>query len=244
MISEKLVQDRLDFWGYGSFNAPVWFVGMEEGLPALDAEQLEARFRVTQGRPLVDIRQEMAPVLGHMKWFKEPYPIQATWKYLIALHLCLKDGQRPSRADIALFQGMRFADTAIAATAAIELMPLPSSKAHQSTWLYGSYPGLGLASRSEYLAKYKPSRVRQLRELIGRFLPRLVIFHSVSYVEDWEAVCGISKIAVTRQMYFMQNDYTAFCIIPQASSFGMSYRRLYEYADLIRERISDRPTVC
>ena len=32
MITQKLIKRRIEnFWGYGSFEAPVWFVGMEEG---------------------------------------------------------------------------------------------------------------------------------------------------------------------------------------------------------------------
>ena len=40
MLTSDILQDRIkNFWGYGSLDAKVWFVGMEEGLgPTVDTE--------------------------------------------------------------------------------------------------------------------------------------------------------------------------------------------------------------
>ena len=55
MIDEDIVHRRMkQFWGYRSFEAPVWFVGMEEGLGDTDEKELELRFQATDGRATVE----------------------------------------------------------------------------------------------------------------------------------------------------------------------------------------------
>lgn len=241
MIPAELIQWRLEkFWGYGNLSAPVWFVGMEEGLSNGGEEYLEARFGATYEKITADIRRDMGAVRDHMLWFRKrsgvyPYPIQSTIKYPIALYLRLKKKTEPSKFDISKFQGEEFGD---GDTCALELMPLPSNKATEATWLYRNYGSLGLSSRSQYIERYKQKRVRELRELARQRRPELVIFYSVSYLDDWQTVAGLKLNPITRQMYFSRNDQTSFCVIPQGVAFGMSYEKLYQYADLIDPKVN------
>jgi hypothetical protein len=240
MIPENHIRWRLDkFWGYGSLDAPVWFVGMEEGLSNGGEQYLEARFAATYSNVTVDIRRDMAAVKDHMKWFTPrraplPYRLQATIKYPIALYLYLRDGKEPTKHEISVFQGRDFGG---GTTCAVELMPLPSNKTLEATWLYSNFVSLGLVTRTQYLQKYKSVRVDKIRQLIYRHRPKLVIFYSVSYLADWEAVTGANFKQITRQMYFLCNSHTSFCVIPQGVARGMSYDRLYEYAKLIRSEV-------
>src|SRR5215813_13065504 len=65
-IPEDYIRWRLEnFWGYGSLDAPVWFVGMEEGLSNGGEDYLPARFAATNGKALVDIRRDMINVKDH-----------------------------------------------------------------------------------------------------------------------------------------------------------------------------------
>jgi hypothetical protein len=86
--------------------------------------------------------------------------------------------------------------------------------------------------------KYKPARVGQLRSLIASHRPRIVIFHALTYLGDWAHVIGSSPRQITRQMYFAAVGGTAFCVIPNANSRGMSYDRLYEFAEPVRPEVS------
>ena len=239
MITPDLIERRIkNFWGYGSLEAPVWFVGMEEGLnPTTDTEELEIRFRSADGKTTVDMRRDMASLVGHMKWFQKDSPIQATWKYPIALYLYLKNKRVPSQEEIREHQGLLLGDTVQKKSSTIELMPLPSQKAHESTWLYKKYGVAGLDSRKEYLAMYKPKRVQELRGLVKKYKPRLVIFFSVGYLPEWTEVIGEKPKEITLQMYFANKDETTFCVLPQGASFGMSYKRLYEFADKIKKSV-------
>lgn len=240
MITPDLIQRRINnFWGYGSLEAPVWFVGMEEGLgPTVDTEELEVRFRSADEKTTIDMRRDMGHLVGHMKWFRKNSPIQATWKYPIALYLYLKNHKIPTQQEIREHQGLVLGDTLKKESSTIELMPLPSQKAHQSTWLYEKYGILGLSSRKEYLATCKPKRVQELKNLVRKYSPELIIFFSVGYLPEWTEVIGEKPKEITKQMYFLKTKKTSFCILPQGASFGMSYKRLYEFAEIIKNKIT------
>ena len=238
-IDTELVRSRIEtFWGYGSLEAPTWFVGMEEGLES-DATlaHLAERFRVAHGKHTTDMRHGMENVYGHTRWFNAQAPVQPTWKYPIALYLYLKLGRPPSKEEIRDHQALTLGDSKAKETVTVELMPLPSNKAHERTWLYGDLGIPGLSTRSEYLATYKPERVRKLRELFHTYHPKVAIFYSLMYLADWAAVIGTEPEEITKGMYFAKTNSTACCIIPQGASFGMSYARLYEFADKIRGSI-------
>jgi len=238
MLTSDLIKNRIkNFWGYGSLNAPVWYVGMEEGLgPTTDTEELYIRFKAADGKTTVDMRKDMAHLVGHMKWFKKDSPIQATWKYPIALYLYLKNHKIPSKQEIREHQGLILGDKIKKESTTIELMPLPSQKAHESTWLYKKYGVIGLGTRKEYLNTYKPKRVKELKKLIEKYSPKLVIFYSIGYLPEWIEIIGQKPKEITYQMYFIQKGETGFCILPQGASFGVSYKRLYEFANKIRNR--------
>ena len=73
MITADLVHRRIaNFWGYRSFEAPVWFVGMEEGLGP--ETELEERFRAADGKTIIDMRRDMTRVQQHMRRFQPPAP--------------------------------------------------------------------------------------------------------------------------------------------------------------------------
>ena len=235
-----LTQERIkNFWGYGSFEAFTWFVGMEEGLES-DATlaHLAERFRVAHGKPTTDMHRGMEKVYGHGRWFNRDARVQPTWKYPIALYLYLKIGHAPTKEEIRDHQAFSLGDSEAKETMTVELMPLPSNKAHERTWLYGTLGIPGLSTRSEYITTYKSERVRKLRELFHTHQPKLAIFYSLTYLSDWAAVIGAKPEEITKGMSFAKTNSTACCIIPQSASFGMSYVRLYEFAEKVRGRIN------
>ena len=235
-ILEDHLRWRLEkHWGYGSFGAPVWFVGMEEGLSNGGEDYLPTRFAATNGKILADIRRDMNNVKDHMIWFtrrstKIPYKIQPYWSYPISFYLYVVLGREPTKYEKSIFQGEKLGSES---SCVLELMPLPSNKTNEATWQYGKYGSFGLGTRSQYLERYKHARVRRLKELIQNHQPRLVIFNSVLYLPDWEAACGGKLSRAARQMYFLMGERTMFCVLPQNHP-GMSYARVYEFAERIR----------
>jgi hypothetical protein len=249
MITSDLIERRINnFWGYGSLDAPVWLVGMEEGLGDTDNEELEARFRATNGKTTVDIRLDMKNVPGHMKWFQPQAQPQFTWKYPIALYLYMKDGNPPSPTEILTCQIHSFGDVDLKQTAVLELMPLPEgSKGSPDTWRYHDY-----VDRKTYLGRvYKNNRANQLKNMIEKYRPQLVILYSLTLRPQWSIIIGapVEEGEVTYGMYFFnQTNRAAFCVIPHSNQRAnpersiprMSYERLYEYAALIKPKVNLR----
>lgn len=230
-----LVQERIkNFWGYGSLESPTWFVGMEEGFDSsTKPPELVARFKATHGHTTVDMRNGMEEVADHIRWFQHGAPIQPTWKYPIALYLYLKNRAVPTKEDIGDYQATKLGDALLRETAAIELMPLPSNKANGATWMYGDIDLPCLQTRNAYLKAYKPARVQKLKELIAQYRPKIVIFYSLTYLPDWTEIIGVIPQEVTKGMYVAYTAGTTYCVIPQGASFGMSYKRVYEFADTL-----------
>jgi len=243
MLTKELIENRIkNFWGYGSLDAPVWFVGMEEGLADTKGLELEDRFIATDGMATVDIRKGMKNLPTHMKFFSGTNsPIQSTWKYPIWLFLYIATGKKPTKEEIRDYQVYNLGDIELRETACIELMPLPSRKASEETWLYSGYGIDGLESRAEYLKKYKPQRVRELKRLIEEHKPKIIIFYSIGYLEDWTEIIGKKPEEITRQMYYTKNSERGFIVIPQGASFGMSYDRLAEFLDKVKKKEEKEP---
>lgn len=241
MELKQLIERRIqNFFGYGSLDAPVWFVGMEEGLghkSDID-RKLEIRFRAADGKVVIDMRKDLRELEEHMKWFERGGKIQPTWKYPIALYLFFRNKNRSvTKEEIRHHQTVILGDCEIKETVTIELMPLPAQKADEATWLYAKYGISGLTTRREYIETYKAMRIIKLRALIEKHKPRLIIFFSLKYREDWVRIMGEDAKEITRQFYFGTKNETSFCITPQSSMPGMSYARLYEFAEKIKTQV-------
>jgi hypothetical protein len=183
-----------------------------------------------------DVRGDFQAVPDHMAWFQPGAPIQRTWMYLIAVFLYLKLERRPTTGEIRDFQIYSFGDKQLNQNALLELMPLPSKRAHEDAWLYGTVDIQSLRTRREYLQTYKPRRLRKLNELVRNYKPRLVIFYSLDYLDDWTSIIGRESELLAKQMYAVDVDETLFCVIPHSVAVGMSYDRLYNFVELLKSR--------
>lgn len=116
-------------------------------------------------------------------------------------------------------------------------MPLPSKRADEESWQFDRYNIHGLESRDSYINIYKPKRVRQLKQLIKKYRPTLVIFYSRRYFKDWVDIIEAEPDIITTGMHFLRMDTVSFCCIPQGR---VAYARLIEFADKIKKRC-DQP---
>jgi hypothetical protein len=172
-----LIRERIkNFWGYGNLNSDVWFVGMEEGYDESN-EILFERFKATAHRAVFDIYEDLKVDPGHVYWFEENAPTQPTYRPLIYIHRYLQTATEPTLEEVREYQIRKFGRS-ISDHAVLELMPLPSKSIKESDWLYADSGIDGLSSRKEYLARYKPERVRELHALIMQYKPKLVLFYS------------------------------------------------------------------
>lgn len=233
-----LIRERIrNFWGYGNLNSDVWFVGMEERYNETN-EILFERFKATAHAAVFDIYEDLRVDPGHVYWFEENAPTQPTYRPLIFIHRYLQTGTEPTLEEVREYQikkfGRKSADHAV-----LELMPLPSKSIKESDWLYADSGVEGLGSRKEYLATYKPQRVRELHVLIQKHKPKLVLFYSRGYLQDWQQIAGVPFEEVTSKKLHIAKDHdTLYAMVPHATSFGMSKNDWRAIAEQIRNALN------
>src|SRR5277367_62619 len=139
-LSDKLVSDyALGFFGYGSWKAKIWFVGMEEGGGG-DIEDVKGRLITWEERSkqaLEDCRS-FHLARGERRWHDNSEQIQRTWKQLIRMFLLAK-GRTDTYQDWLAFQQHEFGKKG-GEVCTIELLPLPSPSI--VVWNYSVWSGL------------------------------------------------------------------------------------------------------
>jgi len=217
-----LIKERIkNFWGYGNLESDIWFVGMEEGFNE-KTEDLYKRIKATEGKQIADVYEDLKIDAGSVKMFEEGAGSNKTYRPLIFIQLYLQNKMVPTLDQIKAFQinyfGRKNSDNAV-----LELMPLPSKSVAKEDWLYKETSIEGLESRKSYLEMYKPLRVQALKELIQEHKPKLVLFYSKTYMEDWKNIADseyIEQIPILLQT--AKNHDTLLAVVPHPVSQGRS----------------------
>ncbi len=189
MLDDKLlVEFMLRFYGYGTFSAPIWFVGMEEGT-GNSLDELGRRLTTwdQRGRHVLEDVAGYHEAMGITRPWHEPVVLQKTWGRLIRV-LLSSQGLSPTKQQVKAFQrdtwGRRNTDTC-----SLELLPLPSPSLSQ--WLYSSFSTLPyLTSRRTYEQHISPTRLQHLQALIAQHQPTAVVFYGKTYLKYWQAIAG------------------------------------------------------
>lgn len=246
MITSDILKNRIEnFWGYGSLESLVWFIGMEEGFRSsgnrkADMKMLEKQFLLPTTDGMFDASRPIASEfsdLTNLSPFLSNSKIQRTWEFPITLYLFLKNRRKPNIKEILDFQHFVLADGTKKEAATLELSPLPSP--NTNSWFYSDIPGFELRKSEHAYLKY---RSQKLRDLVRNYSPRLVIFYSANrktHLPRWAEVIGKIPDKITYQMYFAKTEKTSFCIIPQNHHNSMTPARLYEYAEKIKDLIQN-----
>lgn len=177
------------FYGFGSYTAPYWFVGMEEGGGG-DFNELKQRFVSWESRgrkELEDLREYLA-LIGYVKWFGEGAKLQKTWSQYIRLMLAA-EGEEITIDAVRAFQSKVFGKKG--ESCLIELLPLPSRSV--GDWQYPQWSHLPqLQSRKAYFSYYARSRAEHIRSRMLEHSPKAVVFAGMtpSYVDWWRVITG------------------------------------------------------
>jgi hypothetical protein len=233
MIDPRLLDDFMRrFFGYGSWDAKLWFIGMEEG----GGESIEeiARRLTSWDRndDLTDIRQYHAAV-GGMPWFSARPKIQSTWGKLIRVALSAR-GLKTDIESVRRYQrdllGRRSGLEAL-----IELLPLPSpSTAH---WLYQSFGIPGIATRERYRDTMLPLRIAAIRQRIERHHPDTVVFYGIGYRPQWEAIIRKWFAPLSGERFETASDgATRFVLAPHPVATGVSNADFEAIGKWIRDK--------
>lgn len=232
MLDSTLLTPYINtFYGYGTYTAPYWFVGMEEGGGnSLD----EVAERITRwhkrGQPeLRDPRgYNFDPSTSTSPWFGPNPRAQTTWKQLIRI-LLVAEGRPSSLQEIKAYQRDHMGSLD-GETCLLELLPLPSPSTWH--WHYREYASLlpQLGTRADYMTHYAPSRAAHLKKQVSQHTPKVVVFYSFNwwYRQWWDLIAGVpfapKDASGGNNVLLGANSTTKFAIVKHPASRGISNR--------------------
>jgi hypothetical protein len=225
IFDSQLIAAFIDtFYGYGSYSASFWFVGMEEG-GGRTVEENAARIASWErrGRPELTDLYAYHEGIAVPRWFTAHPPVQPTWGKLIRIMLSARGQQSITPDHIRAYQrdylGRSTADTCL-----LELLPLPSpSTGH---WIYGEHTTLPqLRTRESYKQHYGKPRALHIAQRVREHKPNAVIFYSFDnwYRRWWQLIAGVpfaEKTGPHGTFYLASNGSTSFAIIKHPASKG------------------------
>ncbi|MBA4144812.1 MAG: hypothetical protein C0523_03530 [Cytophaga sp.] len=197
LIKEHTLQHWLDhFYGFGSWDSAVWFVGYEEGggdLPEEVAEKLDYFYSLqSNASQLCDLRnlyrhttfQTDGPRanLFHTLYdyrFGEHAVLHGIWKNLIAFAHGYQGKVIP---DLLTYQKKQFA---ISSEALIALYPLPSP--HNHAWYYSwlDLPQKSiLKTRKRYEEHIYPQRIQNILNKAQEHKPKVILLYGMNTINQ------------------------------------------------------------
>ncbi|HKL55527.1 MAG TPA: hypothetical protein VJ893_05375 [Roseovarius sp.] len=228
------------FWGYGSFEAPIWMVGMEE---SCGEEDFPKRINAwhTRGERQLDDAKEYHEEIEAPKHFKEGANLQRTWLKLIKTYLAAY-GHRTDTGDTRRFQikSLGRVEAVLLPTCFIELMPLPSPST--GDWWVSDYTDLDyLQTRKAYMAKVADERAKKLRKLVAEHRPVAVLFYGSTLRKHWERVSGtLERHPAHDKLFHKESDGTQFLMMPHPVYPGVTNADYIKVGELLRNRIGGR----
>jgi hypothetical protein len=176
------------FFGYGTWDAPLWFIGMEEGGGTSESEISSRLTKWSErGRKELEDLVSYSAELGITQWFGPAARLQPTWRSLARVLLGY-EGIDETRKSLIQAQCARLGSEHGGA-ALLELLPLPSPGIRD--WHYGGMTDLSLLhDRATYTTQLLPLRAERLNERIRARQPRVVVCYGLAYRQAWERVAG------------------------------------------------------
>ncbi|HVX90893.1 MAG TPA: hypothetical protein VHC20_04680 [Candidatus Paceibacterota bacterium] len=166
-----------NFLGYGRLDAPVWFVGMEEGGGGPD--NIRARLKFGQVEDCAEAHRTLRIPQYHRA---ERPVIQRTWGQMVRFMLVLQ--RRECSADeVRAYQASQLGRSH-GQTMLLELMPVPkrSLNERECVDLLPCYAVDG------YRDEVRKKRIRLLRSVIARHEPLLVLCYGKAYWEHFSSL--------------------------------------------------------
>ncbi len=207
------------FLGFGRWEAPIWFIGIEEA-GGRSVEDVDNRMRAwdEHGRKPLEDAPRFYPASGNTIWHAANAEIQPTWRQLIRMVL-LAQGKGDTENEILSYQRGQLG-AADGETCLMELFPLPSPKTED--WKYAEWSTLSwLRSRSHYVQAMRARRENELRRQISEHKPKAVIFYglelpgSLSLLPSWSSIAGgrfDQAIKDEQILLWRQNEKTLFFV--------------------------------
>ena len=212
-----------DFFGFGKWSAPYWFIGPEQGNGRSEDDYFDERLAAWEmlQRPEVCDCASFHQYLGDTTWHQPLPPLQSTWRSLLLFRL--EYIEEPST----VFHRKRYQADLLGAedgnTCVIKLSGIAAR------WLRPE------SERHEFLAH----RVNRIRSRIASYRPELVLMYRPADRPTWNAIAGQQVQADSVTLI----DGAIFVMSPHPLDFGRSnasWRRLAAKARECRAKMSPK----
>lgn len=171
-----------NFIGFGNIDAPVVFIGMEEGLKSPDDLLGDLLIRSTYETAVMDLKEAHSGIAGTERYFDpDTAPRQPTWRVMADLMLRRGGEVNPNGNDRRRYRAL-YLGRADSSTLLTELLPYPHPKARD--WLYERF-GRYL-TRSDYEQDMLPMRRELLRRTLALAPRELVVCYGKKHWEHFE----------------------------------------------------------
>jgi len=236
MLNDTVLSDFVHgFYGYGNYQAPYWFVGMEEG-GGHTLEDIDRRLKAwdARGRRELEDVADYHRAIGISEHFTDNPKLQPTWNKLIRIVLAA-GGQAYDLDHIREYQKSKLG-TLTGETCLLELMPLPSRST--STWLFGGASSLPyLQDRETYLPHIAPLRAAHIQDRLSQSRPRTVIFYGQQYQAYWTQIAKLSAWDTSSDGFaFGQRENVLYVAVKHPSARGVANSYFHEIGRLIARR--------
>lgn len=200
-ITDEQLNHLLDFVGYGTLNADVWFLGMEE------AGGGEQNIRTRLEFQAIEDCAEAHKKLGVTKLHWGKRIIQRTWRGMCYVMIRL-EGMDPSTDNIRTYQAEKLGRFG-GRTLLTELMPIPNPNIDR--WGYEELIPQ-FSSREDYYQLVKPRRVIYLKRLIGNCKPKVIIGYGKGFWNDYKELFEESHF-ISKDQFEVAFDGTTLVIL-------------------------------
>jgi hypothetical protein len=222
LLNDQLLNNFIhSFYGYGTYSADYWFIGMEEGGgESLDEVNRRISFWQTRGQQELEDVCAYHEELGLNQFFREPVKLQRTWAQLCRIVLASKGEPQDNHA-IRAYQKDKLGRPE-GATCLMELLPLPSPGTDR--WFYADWSKLPfLSSRSSYRDEVLPMRIKNLKERIEKWQPKFVVFYGTGYRDHWEEISETPFLRIAPHGFDLaKKNTTCFLTIQHPAAKGVS----------------------
>jgi len=191
-LSDEQIERVVGFLGYGRVSAPVWFIGIEEGLGEMGTEEAENNL-VSRGafEKTMDLYEAHCLLIGRAKGkvgpidFENAVPTTQVWKYMAKIMLA-REGRSDWKDPGAVKEYIRHRlGRSDGDTFLTELSPIPAGRASDKSWM----------TKFESMDRGIADRVRNRKEELKKTLrvnsPALVFCYGKRRADDFADLLDI-----------------------------------------------------
>ncbi|PSH03248.1 MAG: hypothetical protein CXZ00_13025 [Acidobacteria bacterium] len=205
------------WYGYGRWEAPFWFIGIEPGGKNAEAPMLA--WQELGGGELLDCRKHhLHPKFGYTRFQTPPFALQPTWRRLMLL-LFAFEKRDISTERLKQYQAERWGSRSeTGETCVIEVSPTASQQ----------------QSKNVQQSLFTIPRIEHVREMVEKHQPTFVVLYSSAkrLLPTWERIAGRSFDSDNMTV----SGRTVFIVTPHPVAFRYTDEEWIQFGVRLRNR--------